>query len=263
MARSSLSVRGRDEGAAFLFALQFLTRIPIPAAVEFTAAREQAAVGYYAAVGAVVGILGGIVWYVSQLWVPDLLAILLSVAATLLLTGAFHEDGLADTFDGIGGGGDAERVLQIMKDSRIGTYGSVALILVLSVKITTLHYLAEVLPGLIALLIVAHSCSRASSVMVVLTSRYVRTQGTAKPTASGISGSALGVTLFTSFVIVIAGLLMLTPAALGGGLVGLAVGHGFSRLLYERKLGGYTGDCLGATQQLSEAFFYLGVLVCL
>ncbi len=252
-----------NEAAIFLLALQFLTRLPVPTARLFTEARLAAAPRYFPLIGALIGaVAAAIFWGAAQLF-PPLIAAILSTAATLLLTGAFHEDGLADTFDGIGGGMTRERSLEIMKDSRIGTYGAAALIMALGLKVTALASLP--LTIILAALIAGHTLSRASAVFTIATSRYVRFEGKAKPVASGLSFPGLSFALVTASA-VIAALYFLAgwlPLLLGASFAGLAIGHVAMRLFFEPKLGGYTGDALGAVQQASEIGFYLGLLACL
>lgn len=249
----------KREIAIFLLALQFLTRLPVTSHDLYTPERMAASVRYYPLVGLLVGGLSAAVLWFTSLAFPNELAVLFAIAAGLLITGAFHEDGLADTFDGIGGGQTRERALVIMKDSRLGTYGTLALIIVLALKAASLMVLPVSL--VIAALIVAYSLSRLSSVLVIATSRYVRDEGIGKPVSGGISRSGLVVSILTG-----AGALVLfysltgSPVALIFACCGLIAGHILMRLFFERKLGGYTGDTLGAVQQVSETGFYLGLV---
>lgn len=249
--------RIRDEAAALALAWQFLTRVPLPRAVGFTPARMAASQAWLPTVGLLVGAVGAIVLLAAARVLPPVPAVILSTAATVALTGAFHEDGLADTFDGVGAGPDRERRLAIMRDSRLGTYGSVGLGLVLALKVATLASLA---PPLAATALVAgHGASRASAMLVVATSRYVREAGAGGFTARGLGRR--GLTLVGAAALAAVLLLdgTLGPGATLAGLSGLALGHLLARGLFERQLGGYTGDGLGATQQLSEVGLYLGI----
>ncbi|MBB5220466.1 adenosylcobinamide-GDP ribazoletransferase [Amaricoccus macauensis] len=254
--------RLREEAAALALAWQFLTRVPLPVAVTYTPERMAASQAWLPAVGLGIGVIGAAVLVAAAVVLPAVPAVLLSIAATVALTGAFHEDGLADTFDGVGGGPDITRRLTIMKDSRIGTYGAVGLGLVLALKASSLAGLGPVgSPCLVAATLVAgHGASRASAMLVVMTSGYVRDDGTGKFTARGLGRR--GVVLVGA--VGLAALLILFAAAGAGaaaaGLAGLMAGHLLARSLFERQLGGYTGDCLGATQQLSEVGLYLGLL---
>ncbi|MEL6692136.1 MAG: adenosylcobinamide-GDP ribazoletransferase [Pseudomonadota bacterium] len=248
----------RNEGALFLLAVQFLTRLPIGSAQLFTPDRMAESIRYYPLVGALVGGFSALVFYVATYVFPAPIAILLAIAAGLLITGAFHEDGLADTFDGIGGGVTRERALEIMKDSRLGTYGTLALVIALALKFSTLISLPVALVPIA--LITGHGLSRLSSLLVIATSRYVREEGTGKPVAGGISGIGLLIAGLTGLAIIAIWSLSYAPIALVWAIGGLLLGHVLMRFFFEPKLGGYTGDTLGAVQQVSEIGFYLGLV---
>ena len=248
----------RGEAAIFLLAVQFLTRLPVPLESLYTPERLAASVRYYPAVGAMIGGLCAAVFWAAAMLFPHSLAIALSIAAGLLMTGAFHEDGLADTFDGIGGGQDREQALNIMKDSRLGTYGTLALIMALALKFFSLNGLPTM--WVVAALIGGHGASRLSSVLVIATSTYAREIGKAKPVAKGISAAGLGVAIVTGLGSLGIAAIVLPLPVLGVGCGGLVLGHLAMRLVFERKLGGYTGDALGAVQQASEIGFYLGLI---
>jgi len=248
----------KDEGASLLLAIQFLTRLPVASGVLYSPKRMTAAVRYYPLVGLLVGGVSAGVFLTSTTVCPAPVAVLLAVAAGLLITGAFHEDGLADTFDGLGGGLSRERALEIMKDSRLGTYGTLALILALALKAATLMALTPLL--IPVALIAAHGLSRLSSVLVIATSNYVRDEGTGKPVAGAASPTSLVVALITGAVIIAAWFFWSPAIAIVWALGGLILGHCLMRLFFEPKLGGYTGDTLGAVQQASEIGFYLGLV---
>lgn len=252
--------RLRAEFYTFLLALQFLTRLPMLAADAYSPERFAASVRHYPLVGILVGAFAAATYAVCCLVYPSSVAVLLSTGLTVLVTGAFHEDGLSDTFDGIGGGVTRERSLEIMKDSRIGVFGAIALFVTIAIKAATLIMLP---PATIAIgLIAAHGLSRWSSVAVIATSQYLRDAGIGKPTAGGISGAGLIYATLIGLLCLLLLYFFLTPRAAGAAAIGLGLGHLLIRLFYERKLGGYTGDCLGATQQVSEVGIYLGLLAC-
>ena len=190
----------RNEGAVFLLAVQFLTRLPIGSAQLYTPERMAASVRYYPLVGALIGAFSALVFYLATFVFPAPVAILFAIAAGLLITGAFHEDGLADTFDGIGGGLTRERALEIMKDSRLGTYGTLALVIGLALMFGA-HMELPITVVPIAL-IAGHSLSRLSSILVIATSSYVRDEGTGKPVAGGISATGLFVGGLTGLAVV-------------------------------------------------------------
>lgn len=251
----------KNELLILAHAIQFLTRLPVPLGDAYTAARMSASVRYYPLVGLLVGALSATVFWLLQPFLPELPSLILSIMAGLLITGAFHEDGLADTFDGIGGGVDREQALIIMRDSRLGTYGTLALISAIALKITSLTALdASQIP---IALVLAHGLSRLSSVAVLASSSYVRDEGAGKPVAKSTSGATLLIAAMTGVLAVLGGALVLSLQAVLTALAGLALGHIAMRAFFERKLGGYTGDTLGAVQQTSELGFYLGLAACL
>ncbi len=256
-----MRARIAGEWAVFLLALQFLTRLPLPADVGYTPARMAATPRWHPAVGALVGALAGLVFWLAAQVFPPTLAALVATATGLLITGAFHEDGLADACDGLGGGATRDRALAIMRDSRIGTYGAAALGLALAAKVLALGALPVAATPLV--LVAGHAASRASAVAVIASSRYVRDHGTGKPVADGVGPGGLAVALITGAAALLGVALVLPPATVAGGALGLAAGHAAMRSRFERRLGGYTGDCLGAVQQTSELGLYLGVLACL
>ncbi len=245
----------RHEAEYFFGALRFFTRLPAPAWVGHSDEAMRQSARYFPAVGLVVGgMAAGIYWAAAQLW-PPMIAVLLAMAATLLITGAFHEDGLSDTADGLGGGWDKARILAIMKDSRVGSYGVVALWLALSGKFALL---ASLPPTLLPVALVAgHAFSRLCATLLLASMDYARDDEHSKsrPMAARMGGGAL---LF-------AGLFVLPPLAclpwpqlLAGIGLALLATFWLARQC-QRWLGGYTGDCLGAVQQLSEIAFYLGL----
>ncbi|MFM9835282.1 MAG: adenosylcobinamide-GDP ribazoletransferase, partial [Methylophilaceae bacterium] len=119
----------RNEWRYFLLAIGFFTRIPVPSFADFHEAELNHSGKYFTLVGIIVGLVGAIAYYIFSMVFPTSIALLISMASTIYLTGAFHEDGLADSADGLGGGWQREQILTIMQDSRIGTYGAVALCL--------------------------------------------------------------------------------------------------------------------------------------
>jgi adenosylcobinamide-GDP ribazoletransferase len=249
-----------EEAAILLLSLQFLTRLPLPVSRLYTPERMAATPRWHPAAGLLIGALVALAFVLLAAVFPLHLAVLLSTAAGLRLTGCFHEDGFADTCDGLGGGRTREDALAIMRDSRLGTYGAAGLGLMLGAKILAL----AALPGALIpwALVAAHAASRASSVFVIAGSRYVRDHGTGKPVAEGIGRGGLALALATGGA-ALAGLAVAAgTAALGAG-IGLCLGHLAMRAAFERRLGGYTGDCLGAVQQTSEIGLYLGLLACL
>ncbi|MDP1600769.1 adenosylcobinamide-GDP ribazoletransferase [Phenylobacterium sp.] len=239
----------------FLCAVQFLTRIPTPALRDFQPDWISRSARYFPLVGLLVG--GGcaaVFWSASLIW-SGWLPALLAIAAGVLITGAFHEDGLADTADGLGGGTTVAKRLTIMKDSRIGTYGALALGLTLAIKAAALATLPA---GLGAwTLVAAHGAGRGASVLAMRALPYVGDAkvGKWKPSPADLSLAEV------LTAVAVAGLpLALSPdgvvglAILIGAILALAVS-----LIARRLLGGYTGDVLGAIEQVFELGFVLGV----
>ena len=255
MPRTGLIGWLRGEVDACLGAVGYFTRLPVPARVGDSAAALNQSAKYLPAVGRLVGGLGALVfWLTAQLW-PQPVAVLLAMAATLYATGAFHEDGLADTADGLGGGWDKAKILAIMKDSRVGSYGVIAIVLALLGKYTLLISLPAEQVGLA--LIAGHALSRGCAVSLMAFMDYARDDAASKsrPVAGRLGIGAL------LFALACTGwpLLFFAPAAVlaGVGLAALATLWLAGKC--RRWLGGYTGDCLGAIQQLAEIGFYLGL----
>ena len=247
----------------FFIALQFFTRIPVPRWVGFEEDWLHHAARYFVLVGFVVGASAAAVYFGAALLLPQLLAVLLATIATIVLTGAFHEDGFADVCDGLGGTVSAERALEIMKDSRIGAYGAIGMTLMLALKISALFYLSA--HAAMAAMLVAHPLSRLASSTLIWRLHYVRAEGKAKPLAERMTGGEwLTAALFATLpvtVCVICGWLNWQSLAAGLGLLVLA--SCWLTRIFIRRLGGYTGDCLGAIQQVAEVSFYLGVVAVL
>ena len=240
----------------FFGAIRFFTRLPVPGWVGHSAEALNQSARYFPAVGLVVGGIGALVYLGAALLWPKAIAILLAMAATIYATGAFHEDGLSDTVDGLGGGWEKLRILEIMKDSRVGSYGVVAMVLALLGKFTMLSALDDALIPLA--LLAGHALSRFCATLLLATMNYVREDALskAKPLATRLAPGALLVAAL--FAVLPLFFLPLGNVASGVFLAALAT-LWFARL-FKCWLGGYTGDCLGATQQLSEIAFYLGLL---
>ncbi len=249
----------RNEGAVFFAAVHLLTRFPLPRRIDYSPVRFNAAGRYYPLVGAIIGAIGALVYWVADLALDPIVAALLSTAATAFCTGAFHEDGLADTFDGIAGGHTRARALEIMKDSRIGSFGALALIIVVATKVVTLASLSGSMA--VMAIVCGHIVSRTSSVITIATSRYAREDGTGSCAMTGISGISTVVATMTGAIALIALAVFESVPIAVGALLGAGLGHVGIRIFFQRRIGGYTGDCLGATQQITEVGIYIGIVV--
>jgi adenosylcobinamide-GDP ribazoletransferase len=247
------------EGRRLLLALQFLTRVPVRLA-RFEPPELNHSARYFPMVGALVGVFGAAVYVGAALLWPPLVAALLSMAATAWLTGGFHEDGLADTCDGLGGAVKRERALAIMKDSRLGSYGALGLLLTLGLKAALLADLGSIERAACAI-VFAHAFSRAAPVVLLATLHYGgdAEQARAKPMAQQVS--RIDVLIAVASALLLAALLVpplgTLPVAVAtvAAVVVTACMHRWLR----RRLGGYTGDALGATQQWCEVALLLGL----
>jgi adenosylcobinamide-GDP ribazoletransferase len=243
-----------SELRALAAAVMFFTRLPVPARAGYAPADQARAMTYFPLVGWLVGGAAALVWGLALLaWSPAI-ASGLSLAATLLLTGALHEDGFADVCDGFGGGQTRERVLEIMRDSRIGAFGAIGTAVLIGLKWLTVASLPLALAP--AALIAGHALSRGAAASLMSRLRYAQDTGKARPMAAPPSPARLIVMLALA-----TGPLALLPARIvWTALAATAiVGELFARW-FDRRIGGYTGDCLGAMQQVGEVVFYLTVL---
>jgi adenosylcobinamide-GDP ribazoletransferase len=249
----------RHEWYALLGAIRFFTRIPVSDRIPHSEALLNHAARYFPAVGLLVGLVSALAFGLSLMALPKSVSILIAMAASIYLTGAFHEDGLTDMTDGLGGGWEKHRILEIMTDSRVGSYGVIAIALVLAMKFACLE--AVPTAWIPVLLIIGHAFSRYCSVLIMAGMHYVREDALskAKPLATQLSGRALTVaTLFGLLP-----LLWLPFDAMVTGMVCALITTLWLGRKLQKWLGGYTGDCLGAVQQLSEVTFYMGVLTIL
>lgn len=261
----------KKEIQIFFAALMFYTRIPIPKGIQFKKEYSLESVKYLPLIGLFVGGFSAVLLIFSLTILPVSIAVIISMVSSLLITGAFHEDGLADTVDGFGGGWNKEKILLIMKDSTIGAYGAIALIMALMLKFQLLVALVDlpVANGIpthyfvLFVLLAGHSLSRVLAVSVMITHQYARVNDDTSKLKSITPESlkwtspafivALTFALFplflfqTPFVF-----LLLFPVCLVSVLL---------TRFFNKWIGGYTGDCLGAIQQICEIIFYLSMLI--
>ncbi|WP_413192627.1 adenosylcobinamide-GDP ribazoletransferase [Pararobbsia alpina] len=249
-----------------LTALGYFTRVPVPKWVGFEPHYLQAAARWFPFVGLLVGAVSAAVYLVCAQWFMPGVAVLLSMAASLLMTGAFHEDGLADCCDAFWGGYSREDVLRIMHDSRIGAFGAIGLVISLALKwqaltaLSVSHVSASASVSgsarVAVLLIAAHAASRAVAISYVRDLDYVRAEGKAKPVVRRLGVGSLVWVMLTGLPWIFwpdwrLGALTLVLLA----VIRLALGRWFAR-----RIGGYTGDCLGFAQQIFEITLYLTAL---
>lgn len=244
----------------FFTALQFFTRLPIPRWVGFDPAWLNQASRYFPLVGVVVALITGAVYVVAFKFFPPVIAVILSVAAGIYATGAFHEDGFADMCDGFGGGVTPERVLEIMKDSRIGAYGAIGTFCLLLLKCAALTHLPPY--GAVAALLLAHPLSRLMATSLIWRLDYARAEGKAKPLAQKMRTVEFAIAATTALLPALALIYVgwLSWTMLISGVAVALVATIWLAKKFVRRIGGYTGDCLGAVQQVTEVIFYLCVL---
>ena len=243
----------RSELETFIGALRFFTRLPVPGPLGQDSVALERAMRYFPAVGLLVGAIAALVFVAASLIWPKTLALVAAIAAAIVVTGAIHEDGWSDMVDGFGGGANRERVLAIMRDSALGSFGALALALLIVARFFALLEInAALLP---VALIAGHAVSRLCATFVLAALDYARAEGKAKPFANRLGRGEL---LFATLC-ALAPLAFLPPwPALAGLLLALLATLWLARL-FKRRIGGYTGDCLGATQQLAEIAFYCGL----
>ncbi len=238
----------------FFIALAFLTRLPVPQGVDYDQLKLNQASRYFSLVGWVIGLACGCIFLFASIFFSAEIAVLLSMLVSVFLTGCFHEDGLADTCDGFGGGWSTEQKLSIMKDSRLGTYGATALWFAFTLKFVLLISQEDIFIALV----VSHPLSRSVSSVMMHALNYVTDNQTSKvkPLAKPDKLSDLWINL----VIGGCAILLVLPSVFPL-LFGLVVGFMFLKYLFKAQIGGFTGDTLGATQQVSELVIYSSLIV--
>lgn len=247
----------KEELRIFLTALMFYTRIPLPSNDYHSAEYINKATRYFPLIGWIVGAVSFAVFWLCNVLFDTEIAVFCSLIAGVLVTGAFHEDGLADVFDGFGGGWTKSRILEIMKDSRVGAYGVIALIFSFGLKYLSLHNFLNKTEStdflFIALVFISyHSLARLTAVTIVFTSNYSREDESskAKPIAKANGYSeVIGAFLFGLLPLAA---LCLFEAKYAFVVFTLVLLWYFSKRYFEKWIDGYTGDCLGAVEQIAE-----------
>lgn len=235
----------------FIHALTFYTRIPWPSGMTFSGPDLVKGNVYFPLIGWMVAAVAALIWWLSSFILPPSIAIILSMIATIWLTGAFHEDGFADTCDGFGGGYGKSAILIIMKDSRVGTYASVGLCLLLLLKYQSLMHVSDIMLSLW----LGHSLSRFVPLLLMASLPYVREQQDSKIGQTQLGLSPLE--LCCAALLASVPLYWLPWSVALCLILLLVVVFLFLRQWFKRVLGGITGDCLGASQQICEVLIYL------
>jgi adenosylcobinamide-GDP ribazoletransferase len=237
----------------FFTALQYFTRLPVPRRTSQEHLGKAAI--FFPLIGVIVGGLAALVLILLQRVLPLSTAVLCTIAFAAFLTNALHEDGFADTFDGFGGGWSKERIVEIMRDSRIGVYGALALIFLILCKF---NFLSALSPNQNwRWLIVGHTAARWTTLPLSAWLPYAGTAGQGKLVAKQIGRVQV---LVGTFILLPALLLLSWQAALITFLVAGVVTL-LSGLYFRARLGGITGDCLGAANQFTEVALYLAAVV--
>jgi len=260
----------RHELRLFLVALQFLTRIPVPSFSDFKLEWLSQSLRYFPLVGLLVGGLQSALLFLLLQWFSLPVSLVLMMGVGLLLTGGFHEDGWADVCDGMGGGYTREKILTIMKDSRVGAYGAMGLTWMLLAKFVLLSEIA--VNQMVFALLLAHTFSRLCATLLIVFFDHV---GDAEHSKTKPLGNQMRLSHWLlSFLLALLGfycaqvfyttnlwLPSALPAMLFWSVAITAIGMMFSvaglcGAYFKHRIGGYTGDCLGATQQLCELTCY-------
>ncbi len=232
-------------------ALGFFSRIPMPAWVSYSPERLNRASRYFTLVGWLLGALVALAFVAANSFLSQPVSLWLAMLFSLMLTGAFHEDGLADSADGLGGGFTRDKKLAIMKDSRIGTYGASALVMALLGKFLLLSECADIPWALL----IGYSLSRALSGSLIFDMAYVSDSDASKskPLANNQSRTDLLVLLACALPA-----FLVLPPVTGLSLLAACIAlRVLAKRYLQQQLGGYTGDTLGAVQQLAELLVYL------
>lgn len=247
----------KKEIRIFFTALMFFTRIPCPPNTDHSEEYLNRASKYFTLVGIIVGSLVALSYWLLSLIFNNDISLLLSFVVSVLITGAFHEDGLADVCDGFGGGWTKEIILDIMKDSRVGTYGATGLILIFALKYLTLSQIP--IQFTIVTFISAHAISRLTSVSLIYTENYAREDllSKAKPLATKMTHADF----LVACVFGIVPLFLLENYYIFLVLIPLLIVKLYFARYFNKWIGGYTGDCLGAVQQIAEVVYYLSLVL--
>ena len=237
-------------------AILYFSRIPVMFKVPYSKEAMTKILTWFPLVGLLVGTLGALAWWGLSLVLPQTLAIVLSMIATILLTGAFHEDGFSDVCDGFGGGYGKEKILLIMKDSAVGAYGALGMIMMLLTKFVAMSNVDA--SSLFVIIIIGHTVSRGAVLFITQFWQYARSEDSkAKVPSQKLPWLRFVAALLIAFLP-----LCLVPVASYWFIPFLAIATVLLMgSFFKKHIGGYTGDCLGAAQQVSEVVIYLSFII--
>ncbi|MDR4953683.1 adenosylcobinamide-GDP ribazoletransferase [Chryseobacterium sp. ES2] len=251
----------KNELIYFATALMFFTRIPLPFTLPYSGEIMNKSQKYFAWIGLVIGLINAVILYLSTMLFNLEIGIVLMMIASVLLTGAFHEDGFTDMCDSFGGGYGKEKILTIMKDSRVGAYGTIGIILLFALKFYSIQALG-VMDSLkvLGIIVLAHTSSRFISGTMIYTHQYVTDIDVSK--SKPLANKPLdGMALLIGFISVLMAFVLIPDWRLIFAF-GLAyLGKIYMGWYFKKHIGGYTGDCLGSVQQVCEVLFYLGTII--
>lgn len=251
----------RKEFTYFATAIMFFTRIPIPFKLEYSSEIMNKSQKYFPMVGWIVGGCAAFVFWISSLLFSPSISIVLAMICTVVLTGAFHEDGFTDSCDAFGGGYGKEKIMTIMKDSRIGAYGVVGIALLFLLKFVALSDISErSMHFILVSLIAAHTGSRFMAMTMIYTHDYVTDidKSKSKPLANKPASISA---LLLSFGMALLPFVLFQQALFLLAFPICYIGKMVAAQYFKKYIGGYTGDCLGAIQQITEVLFYLCFLM--
>lgn len=246
----------KKQSHIFFTALMFFTRIPCPKGIDHSPDILKKSTRYFSLVGLLIGGISTFCYLIAvQIFNTDI-ALAISMFASIWATGAFHEDGFADVCDGFGGAWTKDKILLIMKDSQLGTYGTVGLILILTLKFLALK---DIPNEYIALTIISgHSISRFIAATLLFTLPYVRDPELNK-TKTAVDKMTLNSLMVNAFFGLVP-LVFFQNAKLFFVLIPLGTTKWWMAGFFKKCIGGQTGDCIGALQQISEVIYYLSLL---
>lgn len=251
----------KNELIYFATAMMFFTRIPVPFTIPYSSEIMNRSQKYFAWVGLLVGLINAAILYLSSELFNLEIGIVLMMITSVLLTGAFHEDGFTDMCDSFGGGYGKEKILTIMKDSRVGAYGTIGIILLFALKFFSIQALGTVdLMKTLWIVVLAHTSSRFISGTMIYTHQYVTDIDASK--SKPLANKPLdGVALLVGFISVLLSFVLIPDWRLIIAFALAYLGKIYMGWYFKKHIGGYTGDCLGAVQQVCEVLFYLGTMI--
>ncbi|MDB5158792.1 MAG: cobalamin synthase [Mucilaginibacter sp.] len=256
----------KKELQIFFTAVSYYTRIPVPALLPYTPGFLNASSRYITLIGWIAGFFSFGVFYLTNHIFNISIALVLSIASSILLTGALHEDGFADVCDGFGGGWTKDRILEIMKDSRLGTYGTIGIILIIALKFLALQQLTNIARSdfwvLLLIFIVPHAISRFTAISLIYSYPYAGKEEGSKTKPVTETPDMYNFWIALLFALIPLGALVIISHKpwLLLVIIALYIQKLVMGKYFNRKIGGYTGDCLGAVQQVAELVSYMSII---